>query len=230
MRNVRFQVARNDTGNFIVQEYCLPYQPQKTIVWWLTRIQEELDPSLAFPIACRAGLCGGCGLMINNRSVLACETMLDTFLTEGNDMVSLMPLRGFPVIKDLLVDWIPAKERMQQLAPWDHSGRVIDIRTDLALKPDACNSLMKLGSCITCGLCVSECPVRENGAFIEPYLFVKCHKILVDPRVDEVNKQAVISSLEPYLNWCIGCGKCTEVCPKGLSPKATIHCIRQLHH
>ncbi len=228
MRDIRFQIFRNGAGKPFVQEYCLPYQPRKTIVWWLTRIQEELDSSLAFPISCRAGLGGGCGLMINNRSVLACETMLDAYLSEGQAIVTLLPLRGFPVIKDLIVDWIPAIERMKRLVPWAHSERVIDIRTEIGLKPDACNSLMKLGSCITCGLCVSECPAMESGTFIEPYLFVKCHKILVDPSVDEENKQAIINAISPYLNWCIECGKCVAVCPRALSPKGSIIFFKSL--
>ena len=222
MRDIRFQIVRSADGKPLTQEYRLPYQPLKTIVWWLTRIQEEMDSSLAFPVSCRAGLCGGCGLMINKKSVLACETMPDSYLSERKDIITIKPLQNFPVIKDLLIDWIPARERMKQLVPWSHAERNIDIQTAIRLKPDICKSLMNLGSCITCGVCVSECPAMSSGPFIEPYVFVKCQKILVDTRVSEDSKQSIVRNLHPYLSCCIKCGKCNAACPKGLSPVEAI--------
>jgi succinate dehydrogenase/fumarate reductase iron-sulfur protein len=229
MRDIRFQIVRSADGKCFLQEYRLPHQPRKTIIWWLTRIQEELDSSLAFPVSCRAGLCGGCGLMINNKSVLACETMPDSYLSEGEDVVTIKPLQSFPVIRDLLIDWIPARERMKQLIPWSHSERNIDIQMDIRLKPDVCKSLMNLGSCITCGVCVSECPAMKSGPFIEPYVFVKCQKILVDSRVREDSKQSIIRNLRPYLNYCLECGKCKEACPRGLSPAAAVKFVAALN-
>ena len=222
MSDIRFQIARSTDGHSFIQEYRLPFQAGKTIVWWLTKIQEELDSTFSFPVSCRAGLCGGCGLVINNKSVLACETMLEDALGGDEAIVTIKPLQGFPVIRDLLVDWSPAGKRLRQVIPGDLSQQGSDIRTEIRLQPDVCKSIMNFGSCITCGLCVSECPAMKSGLFIEPYIFVKCSKLLVDPRVDENRKQAIVINLQPYLSRCLKCGKCKAVCPRGLSPEGII--------
>ncbi|MHC1759196.1 MAG: 2Fe-2S iron-sulfur cluster-binding protein [Negativicutes bacterium] len=225
MSDIRVHIVRNTDDNSFIQEYRLPFQVRKTIVWWLTKIQEEMDSTLSFPVSCRAGLCGGCGLIINNKSVLACETMLEDVLCGDEPSVTIKPLQGFPVIRDLLVDWHPAGQHMRQVITGDPSEQGSDIRTESRLQSEVCRSILSFGSCITCGLCVSECPAIRIGLFIEPYIFVKCWKLLVDPRVDEVKKQAIVRNLQPYIPHCLKCGKCKAVCPRGLSPEAI---IRQL--
>ena len=222
MSDIRFQIVRSTDDNSFIQEYRLPFQARKTIVWWLTTIQEELDSTLSFPVSCRAGLCGGCGLVINNKSVLACETMLEDVLGGDEASVAIKPLQGFPVIRDLLVDWRQAGQHMRQVIPGWPSEQGSDIRTEIRMQPEVCKSILYLGSCITCGLCVSECPAIRSGLFIEPYIFVKCWKLLVDPRVDEVKKQAIARNLQPYIPHCLKCGKCKDVCPRGLSPEDII--------
>ena len=222
MSDIRFHIVRNTDDNSFIQEYRLPFQARKTIVWWLTKIQEELDSTLSFPVSCRAGLCGGCGLIINNKSVLACETMLEDVLGGDEPIVTIKPLQGFPVVRDLLVDWRPAGQHMNQVIPGNPSEQSIDIQAESRLQPGVCKSILNFGSCITCGLCVSECPAMRSGLFIEPYIFVKCWKLLVDPRVDEVKKQAIVRNLQPYIPHCLKCGKCKAVCPRGLSPEDII--------
>ena len=223
MRDIHFCIARNIEGRSFTQDYRLTYQPGQTIVWWLTKIQEEIDATLAFPVSCRAGLCGGCGLMVNGRSVLACETMLDNCQRDAGDEITIGPLQNFPVSKDLVIDWSQARARMKQLIPWNPSEPSIDIHAEIRLTPDVCSSLLNLGSCITCGLCVSECPAMKSGLFIEPYLFIKCRQILVDSRISEENKDRVVSNIKPFASHCIQCGKCKAVCPRGLSPEDATH-------
>lgn len=222
MRNITFRITRSTDGKAYVQEYRFPFQKQKTIVWWLTRIQEELDASLTFPVSCRAGLCGGCGLRINGRPVLACETMPDDYLSETDDSVTIQPLQNFPVVRDLAIDWSTATERMNRMVPRDPPGRGADLPAEGRLKPDVCDMLMKLGTCITCGLCVSECPAMASGKFIEPYIFVKCRSILVDTRVEESYRQSLRERLRTSAVHCLRCGKCAGVCPSSLSPEDSI--------
>jgi len=225
--NIKFKIARSISNDCFVQEYQLPFEPGKTIAGWLTRIQEELDPSLLFPISCRAGLCGGCGLMVNDRSVLSCETMLDSYWREGDDCVSLKPLQGFPVIRDLQIDWNSARDRMKQVIP---NRELIQDDANKALSgmsKELCDLSLKLGACITCGLCVSDCPVIPGGKFIEPFIFIKSRKIAEDTRVDVDSKKAMIRNLSPYLMLCIHCGKCSDVCPRALSPEEAVRYLRE---
>jgi len=227
MNEIRFRIMRGHEEKRFLQEYQLPYEPQKTISWWLIKIQEELDSSLLFPLFCRAGLCGGCGLMINDRSVLACDTMLDFYLSEAEKCVTLKPLQGFTLIRDLQVDWNPAGLRLKQIISGADSAQAVEIVDDSRMQPELSSTYLKLGSCISCGLCVSDCPAISGGKFIEPFIFIKCQKILVDPRVGEAVKNSIIQNLRPYLDECLHCGRCGAVCPRGLSPEEAICDLRE---
>lgn len=227
MNEIRFKIMRGHDEKSFLQEYQLPYEPRKTISWWLIKIQEDLDSSLAFPLFCRAGLCGGCGLMINDKSVLACETMMDSYLSETEKFVTIKPLQGFPVVRDLQIDWKPVGLRMNQIMSRADFAQALEIVKDIRMQPETCTTDVKLGSCISCGLCVSDCPAISGGNFIEPFIFIKCQKILVDPRVGGGIKNSIIRNLRPYLNECLHCGRCGTVCPRGLSPAEAISYMQE---
>lgn len=222
MRNVLFQIARGNAVKSYMQEYRLPITPHKTLIWWLTKIQEEMDLSLNFPISCRAGLCGGCGVVLNGRSVLSCETMLDDEMINDGKAIRVEPLKNFPVLSDLVVDWRSIADHMKKIFPQDTYCRVAENAIESNLKLEVSQELIRLGACTTCGLCVSECPAMSNGAFIPPYIFVKSQAVFVDPRIDDAVKQMLYHRLISHAGYCLKCGKCAAVCPGSLSPEAEI--------
>ncbi len=66
----------------------------------LEAIKAQQDPSLAFRRSCGAGVCGSDGMNINGKNGLACMTPL----AELPNTVTIYPLPGMPVIRDLIVD------------------------------------------------------------------------------------------------------------------------------
>ncbi len=78
-RSLNFQVFRHNPRNPAdvprTQTYRLEETPGMTLFIALTRIREELDPSLNFDFVCRAGVCGSCAMLINGRPGLACRTL-----------------------------------------------------------------------------------------------------------------------------------------------------------
>ncbi len=77
--------------------YQVPIEGKTSVLNALDYIFEELDPSLGYYSSCRIGKCMGCQVMIDGKVRFACTT-----LVQGD--VTLMPLRKFKVIKDLVVD------------------------------------------------------------------------------------------------------------------------------
>ena len=65
-------------------------------------IKEE-HPEIGFRRSCGEGVCGSDGMNINGKNGLACMTKL----IDLPDHVTLRPLPGFPVIRDLIVDMEP---------------------------------------------------------------------------------------------------------------------------
>ena len=78
------------------KDYEMPFSQGLTVLMALNYIYENMDTGLAHYFSCRTGKCGGCSVMVNGKAVLACTT-----LVEGDIVVE--PLRGFEVVKDLVV-------------------------------------------------------------------------------------------------------------------------------
>jgi len=75
-------------------------QEGSTVLMVLHRIARQ-DPSLAFTTHhCKLGICGGCLMVIDGQRKLACRTVV------RSSPIRLEPLSGFPLIKDLVVDFL----------------------------------------------------------------------------------------------------------------------------
>ncbi len=78
--------------------YKVPYEAwnNRKIIDTLIYIYQNLAPGLAFRGPCSQGLCGSCTIRVNDKPVLACETIAEqTMLIE--------PVRKEKVVKDLVI-------------------------------------------------------------------------------------------------------------------------------
>jgi succinate dehydrogenase/fumarate reductase iron-sulfur protein len=82
------------------QDYKVPLLSEKgtTALMILNYIYENIDGSLAYYYSCKTGKCGGCMIRINGEPRLACTTVV-------NGDITLEPIPGFEVIRDLVVDF-----------------------------------------------------------------------------------------------------------------------------
>ncbi|HWM80412.1 MAG TPA: 2Fe-2S iron-sulfur cluster-binding protein, partial [Methylomirabilota bacterium] len=92
-----------------LQKYWVRARQGMTVLDALVEVQRGSDPTLAFRYACRVGMCGSCGMVINGRERWACRTLLSR-LPRGP--VTVRPLYNFPLIRDLVVDMAPLKDKM----------------------------------------------------------------------------------------------------------------------
>ncbi len=76
---VRFHVTRynpeRDAAPY-VQTFEVPVREGMTVLEGLHYIKENLDASLAWRYSCRMGVCGSCGMLLNGRPTLACNTQI----------------------------------------------------------------------------------------------------------------------------------------------------------
>lgn len=99
---IQVKILRNDPTSSMEsywQVYIVPLQNgvSVSVLSILQSIFENQDHSLAFTGPCEKGLCGICTLVVNGKTQLACTTFL-------NSDVTIEPLKGFNVIRDLIVD------------------------------------------------------------------------------------------------------------------------------
>src|SRR5262249_62028319 len=106
---------------------------ETTVLDALVETQRGEDPGLAFRYACRVGMCGSCGMVVNGRERWACRTPLSTL---GPGRITVRPLYHFPVLRDLVVDMAPFTARMRAVGaaftPGDGERRDARISGDSA--------------------------------------------------------------------------------------------------
>ena len=72
------------------------------------------DPSIAFRRSCREGVCGSDAMNINGKNGLACLTNMNTL----KGVITLKPLPGLPVIRDLIVDMTQFFKQYNSIKPY----------------------------------------------------------------------------------------------------------------
>lgn len=115
---VRLEVARTtpdgaDTGRRDVFE--VPYDERTSVLDALQWVKDNADPTLTFRWSCKMAVCGSCGVMVNGRPVLGCETFVRGFRTSG---LVVEPLARAEVLRDLVVDTDAFVAKLAAVKPW----------------------------------------------------------------------------------------------------------------
>jgi fumarate reductase iron-sulfur subunit len=207
------------------QRYVVDTTADTTVLDALVQVQRTQDATLAFRYACRVGMCGSCAMVVNGRERWACRTRIGTL----GPHVDVRPLYHFPVLRDLVVDMRPFEDGLARAAAaFSPTPRA----EDRARIPGAGRERREIDAaieCIGCGMCVSACTmVAHNARFPGPAALNRAFTLQRDRR--EGAKAARWAALlgDDALPRCHGQGTCTEVCPMGLSPTASIIRLRQL--
>jgi succinate dehydrogenase/fumarate reductase-like Fe-S protein len=89
-------------------EFTIPFEQGASILDALVWVRSHLDASLAFRYACiNANACKQCLIQVDGRVVYACTARLTTGTT------TIEPLANKLLIRDLVSDIVPPKERLQ---------------------------------------------------------------------------------------------------------------------
>ncbi len=229
MRTIRFTIKRSDTKKVWFQEYQLPYEKGKTILWVLTTIREQLDPTLVFTSACRHAICGSCAIQVNKKSFLTCKTSLDELLdTFQTNSLLFEPLNNFEVIKDLAVAWEPKMEKMKQVKPWLIPTNKGSVEKGFTQSEDNFHKIASPTDCILCGVCASECNqlAVNDGTYLDPFILNRAYRFAVDSR-DRSPEEHIQPVYENELWKCLHCMQCVASCPKEIPLTDQIAYLRQ---
>ena len=182
------------------------------------------DETLSFRRSCQEGVCGSDAININGRNGLACITPLATL----SQPVTLRPLPGMPVIRDLVVDMSNFYRQYRAVKPYlIANGPEPEIERKQS--PEQRDELDGLYECILCACCSTSCPSYwwNPDKFLGPAALLQAWRFLADSR-DEAEEQRMDALEGPYrLFRCHTIMNCVEVCPKGLNPTSAIGKIKQ---
>ena len=189
-------------------------------------INEQLiaagDVPIEFDHDCREGICGSCGVMINGRAhgpekaTTTCQLHMRKFNDGDEIVVEPWRARGFPIVKDLVVDRRPFDRIVE-------AGGYISVNTGAApdanlipIPSDAAEAAMDAAACIGCGACVAACPNSAAQLFTAAKIE---HLNLVPQGQPErwQRTEAMVETMEDYFGSCTNHGECHEACPKEIS-------------
>ena len=221
MLDITLQVARFDPDLGIetrLRDYFLQMEEQRMVLDALLEIRDLQEGPLAFRHSCRSGICGSCAMMINGQPKLACQAKLAEVAEDG--LIRLVPLSGFRVLCDLIVDIDPFLESLKAVVPWlvlrpNHDGR---------MSPEALAEIEAMGICILCGAC--EVGETQSGTGLGS--LAKTYRLALDPR-DALRLERIKLAVDlGLLKWPPFEGFAAE-CPKGIEfEKGIIPALRAL--
>ena len=208
-----------------MQDYTLDIETikGKMLLNALESIKEK-NPDVGFRRSCGEGVCGSDGMNINGTNGLACVTRLHDL----PDRVVLMPLPGFPVVRDLIVDMEPFFDQYKRVKPYLQNNEPMPEKERLQ-SPEERAKLDGLYECILCACCTSSCPSYwwNPDKYVGPAGLLNAYRFVVDSR--DTQKAERLAGLEdPYSVFrCRTIMNCTSVCPKGLNPAEAIGKLRK---
>lgn len=224
-----------------LQDYDFDAPPGKRdlMVLDVLELLKEQDPSLTFRRSCREGVCGSDGVNINGANALACITRVSDVLRGGklrsghrfrrSESVTIRPLPGMPVIRDLVVDMEQFITQYKSIKPWLINDEPPPPRERLQT-PEERAQLDGLYECILCGCCSSACPSWwwNPEKYVGPAGLLWSYRFLADSR--DTGESERLSGLDdPFSVFrCRAVLNCTAYCPKGLNPRGAIAKIEGL--
>ena len=189
----------------------------------LHQVRWHHDGSLAFRRSCGHGVCGSDAMVINGVNRMACVLLI----SDVGHRVTLEPLRGLPVLKDLVVDMEPFFEQYKSVKPWlvndDDPGD-----RERRQSPEDRARFDDTTKCILCAACTTSCPVFwGNESYVGPAAIVNAHRFVYDSR-DQAGSERLEILDDRSGTWgCRTAFNCTDACPRGIKVTAAIEEVKR---
>lgn len=228
MKKMRFSIYRYnpETGDKPwMQDYEVEIGPKDIKLLDVLTKLKAMDDTLSFRRSCREGVCGSDGMNINGKNGLACLTDVASL----SEPVTLRPLPGLPVVRDLVVDMAQFFKQYHSIRPYVVNNSPAPERERLQ-SPEERKELDGLYECILCACCSTSCPSFwwNPDKFVGPAGLLAAYRFIADTR-DEIGSERLDNLEDPYrLFRCHTIMNCVDVCPKHLNPTRAIGKIKDL--
>ena len=186
---------------------------------------KKMDETISFRRSCREGICGSDGMNINGKNGLSCLINMNTLPQK----ITLRPLPGLPVVRDLVVDMNQFYEQYEKVHPYLINDQPAP-PTERLQSPEDREKLNGLYECILCACCSTSCPSFwwNPDKFLGPSALLNGYRFVADSR-DTSTQERLARLDDPFsLFRCRGIMKCVSVCPKGLNPTKAIGHLRNM--
>ncbi|HEX6037217.1 succinate dehydrogenase iron-sulfur subunit [Longimicrobium sp.] len=215
LRNVTLRIFRFNPdvdAKPSYHEYTVQADPTDRVLDALNTVKWYQDGTLTYRRSCAHGVCGSDAMRINGVNRLACKVLIK----DVGDHVTIEPLMGFKVIKDMVVDMEGFFAQYRSVLPF--------LVTDAAPPAGGRERIQSVADrekfddttkCILCAACTTSCPsfwADEN--FVGPAAIVNAHRFIFDSRDEASGERLEILNDREGVWRCRTIFNCTEACPR----------------
>ncbi len=224
--NMNFKIYRYDPekdseGRY--QEYSVEAHETDRILDCLNKIKWEQDGTLAYRMSCAHGVCGSDAMKINGTCALACQKLVKDYQSE---IVTIEPLPGFSVLKDLMVDLSEFFNRVEKVRPF-LVAQPVQGPERIQSQEDR-NKIDEVVRCILCACCVGACPVsNDNTDFLGPAPLVQAFRRIFDSRDEQFERRLMEIDYPDGVWGCRNHFECTKACPKEIPVTKSINTMKR---
>ena len=217
---MRYRLEQEDKP--VWQSYGVPYTDDMSVLQGLQHIKDEIDGTLSFRWSCRMAICGSCGMMVNGKPKLSCQTFLRELLPGP---VRIEALAHFPIERDLIVSVDEFVKKLEGIKPYIIPKEPRTLAEGEYLQtPEQLALFEQYSSCINCMLCYAACPQYGlDPGFTGPGVLALLHRYNADSRDGGRAERMQIVNAEEGVWACTAVGYCSEVCPKHVDPANAVN-------
>jgi succinate dehydrogenase / fumarate reductase iron-sulfur subunit len=211
IRILRYDPERDEKPHW--EAYQVDCDPRmERVLDLLHKVKYEQDGTLTFRRSCAHGVCGSDAMLINGRNRLACKIRIEQL----GRRISVAPLPGLPVVKDLVVDMDGFFDKYRSVQPFLINDTPAPERERLqsAEQRAAYDDTTK---CILCAACTTACPsFWYQPAYVGPAAIVNAHRFIFDSRDEGAHERLEIMADADGVWRCRTIFNCTDACPRGI--------------
>ena len=192
------------------REYAVEVEPTDRVLDVLNAVKWYQDGAVTYRRSCAHGICGSDAMRINGVNRLACKVLV----RDVGDKVTVEPLMGFRVIKDLVVDMEPFFAQYRSVLPFF----INDTRPPERERIQSVEERERFDDttkCILCAACTTSCPsFWANDEFVGPAAIVNAHRFIFDSRDEAAGERLERLNDREGVWRCRTIFNCTEACPR----------------
>src|SRR5512142_1314980 len=196
------------------ETYKLEAQPTDRVLDMLEYVKGYFDGTLSFRRSCAHGVCGSDAMRLNGQNRLACKTLV----RDVGEKITVEPLLGLKVFKDLIVDMEPFFENYKKVLPYfiNDTPLPADGRERLQ-SPEQRARFDDTTKCILCAACTTSCPsFWGSDDYLGPAALVAAHRFVFDSRDQAAAERMQVITETSGLARCHTIYNCTMACPRDI--------------
>jgi len=193
--------------------FTVEAEPTDRVLDLMENVKGHQDGSLSFRRSCAHGVCGSDAMHINGQNMLACKVLVQDL---GTNKITIEPILGLPVLKDMIVDMDPFFNHYKSVMPYfvNDDSTPAQERIQSIEERERFDDTTK---CILCGACTTSCPsFWANDEYVGPAAIVAAHRFIFDSRDKGAAERLQILNDQFGVYRCRTIFNCTVACPRDI--------------